>query len=203
MDSINFTEKMLEYADMLYKFALNKTGDGYEAEELVQETYLIALKALKNGKVIENMKAYLFKVLNNRFYEAIRKKYKIPTVSYHSMGDEAMESEYSETDFTDSEIFKTDEAEMIRRELAYLTKIYRDVMVRFYMHNKSVEEIAKDLNIPRGTVLSRLDTGRNKIKEGVAKMSNETYAKNSYEPEHLGIGINGSLGMSDEPRSAQ
>ncbi|MCL2772243.1 MAG: RNA polymerase sigma factor [Oscillospiraceae bacterium] len=202
MELMNYTEKMLEYADMLYKFALQKTGDHYEAEELAQETFLVTLEALKNGKVIENMKAYLFKILNNRFYESIRKKYKIPTVSYLSMGDEEKaESEYDDTDFTDSGLFKTDEAQTIRRELAYLTKIYRDVMVRFYMHSKSVDEIAKDLNIPLGTVLSRLDTGRNKIKEGVAKMNNETYAKNSYEPEHLGIGINGSTGMRSEPFS--
>jgi len=193
-------EKLLEYADMLYKFALQKTGDEYQAEELVQETYLYTLKALKTGKIIENMKAYLFKILNNRFYDSIRKKYKIPTVSYLGMGEEERaESEYDSTDFTGSELFKTDEAQMIRRELAYLTKIYREVLVRFYMHGKSVGEIAKDLNIPTGTVLSRLDTGRNKIKEGVAKMNNETYAKNSYEPEHLGIGINGSLGMAGEP----
>ena len=201
MDFNDFIEKSLE-SDMLYKFALQKTGNEYEAEELCQETYLIALKALKNGKIIDNMKAYLFKILNNRFYESIRKKYKIPTVSYLSMGDEeTAESQYDDTDFTGSELFKTDEAEIIRREFTYLTKIYREVMVRFYMHGKSIDEIAKDLNIPLGTVLSRLDTGRNKIKEGVVKMNNETYAKNSYEPEHLAIGINGSLGMANEPFS--
>jgi len=74
-------------------------------------------------------------------------------------------------------------------------------MVRFYMHGKSVDEISRDLNIPVGTVLSRLDTGRDKIKEGVIKMINETYTKNSYEPERLGLGINGSTGMDGEPFS--
>lgn len=196
---MNFIEEMLEYSEMLYKYALQKSGSEYEAEELVQETFLITIEALKSGKTIETMKAYLFKILNNRFYNSLRKKYKIPTVNYHSLGEEIEDSVYSDTDFTNSELFKTDEAEIVRRELAYLTKIYREVMVRFYMHGKSIDEIARDLNIPRGTVLSRLDTGRNKIKEGVAKMNNESYTKHSYEPEQLSIGISGSQGMKGEP----
>ena len=67
------------------------------------------------------------------------------------------------------------------------------------MKEQSVSDISKALKIPRGTVLSRLDTGRKKVKKGVEKMEN--YQKNSYQPELLTIGISGRTGQKDEPFS--
>ena len=186
-------DELLEYMDVLYKTALMKTRDDKLAEELVQETYLYALQALSNGAVIQKPKAYLLSILHNRFFMYLRKKYKMNTVYFGDLTYEPSE----ETDF--GEIERSEEAETVRRELAFLSHTYREVMVRYYMKNESVERIAAELSIPKGTVLSRLDVGRKKIKEGIEKMEN--YSENSYRPETLTIGMNGRCGQSGEPFS--
>lgn len=188
------TEQLLQYADMLLKTALFKTHNIDEAEELVQETYMYVLAAIYGGKAIENPKAYLLSVLNNRFFMSLRKKYRITTVSFEEMTSEPIDNSNGF-----EEIEKSQEAATVRRELAFLAKIYREVMVRYYMYEHPVEKIANELKIPKGTVLSRLDTGRKKIKKGVESM--QSYVKNSYQPEKLTIGINGRTGQNNEPFS--
>ena len=190
MDNFNdFTQ----YMDMLYKTALTQARDEKLAEELVQETYLHTLQALRKGADIQNPRAYLLSVLRNRFFMHLRGKYKM-TVTY--MGDLPFEVP-SETDFGGLE--RSQEAEAIRRELAFLSHTYREVMVRYYMKNQKVEQIAAELSIPKGTVLSRLDTGRKKVKEGIENMNN--YSENSYSPQILTLGMNGRSGQKGEPFS--
>lgn len=186
-------EELLDYADMLFKTALSKTHDVDKAQELLQETCLCVLSSIRKGKNITNLKAYLLSTLNNRFFNSLREKYNISTVSFDELPYEIVD---------ESDNFETmidDESVKIRRELAFLTHIYREVMVRYYMQNESVESIAKALNIPKGTVLSRLDVGRKKVKKGVEIM--KSFEKNSFTPEILSIGINGRMGQNGEPFS--
>ena len=190
---MNFDE-LLCYMDVLYKTALTKTRDIGLAEDLVQETYLHTLSALEKGTKIQNPKAYLLCVLCNRFLMNLRKKYNISTVYYDEIPEElSCEDNPSDT------LIQSEEMEAIRRELAFLSKTYRDVMVLYYMENQSVAQIAKTLSIPKGTVLSRLNAGREKVRKGVETM--KTYQTNSYQPETLSIGINGRLGQKKEPFS--
>ena len=186
-------DDLLEYMDALYKSALIQTRDESIAEELVQDTYLYALQAISKGYVIQKPKAYLRSVLRNRFFMYLREKYKFSTVY---LGDLPYELP-DETDF--GELERSEESEAVRRELAFLSHTYREVMVRYYMKNESVERIAAELSVPKGTVLSRLDTGRKKIKEGIENV--ETYSENSYRPEILTIGMNGRCGQNGEPFS--
>lgn len=188
------TQDLLQYADILLAAAIAKTHDYDTAQELVQETYLHALAAIVKGKTIENPKAYLLSILHNRFYLLLRKKYRMCTVSYDVMSVDVI-------DDTDNyaEIIRTQDAALLRRELAFLSRIYREIIVRYYMQEQPVEQIAKVLNIPKGTVLSRLDTGRKKIKQGVEDM--ESYVHNSFQPERLVLGMNGRTGLNNEPFS--
>ena len=72
-------------------------------------------------------------------------------------------------------------------------------MVRYYMHGHSIQKIAEDLDIPLGTVKSRLSTGRQHIKKGGNMM--ESYEKKSYEPEQLFLSCSGAVGLNGEPFS--
>jgi len=190
LDDFNdFTQHM----DMLYKTALTQARDEKLAEELVQETYLHTLQALRKGAKIQNPRAYLLSVLRNRFFMYLRGKYKLSTTYFGDLPFEVP----SEADFGGLE--RSQEAEAVRRELAFLSHTYREVMVRYYMKNQKVEQIAAELSIPKGTVLSRLDTGRKKIKEGIQNMDN--YSENSYSPQILTLGMNGRMGQKGEPFS--
>lgn len=185
-------ENLTEYADYLLKIALYKTGNIHDAKDLVQDTLLAALMYLDKGKTAENPKSWLSSVLDRKFYDSLRRKYRKPTVSMDIAAELAEEARLYE------EVEKTEESEKIRRCVSMLSKNYREVIVRHYMNGESLKDIAKSLNIPLNTVKSRLYTGRAHIgKEFVM----ENYTKQSYQPETLWIGYTGQSGINDEPSS--
>lgn len=185
-------EELVEYADYLLKAALGKTQNMAEAEELVQDTLLGGLLAIAQGKEIINPESFLMTILNRKFYDRLRKKYRMPVVSmdvvadipYVDQGIEALEQSI--------------DAENIRRCLANLTQIYREVMVKYYMYGQSVKQISYDLNVPENTVKSRLDAGRKHVRKDFDMNS---YEKQSYEPEYLWMSNSGHLGTDNEPFS--
>lgn len=180
------------YTDYLLKIAVYKIGNIIDAEDIVQETLLAALTFLEKGGSAENPKSWLASVLNRKYYDFLRRKYRKPTVCIDIISEQAEDNEIFE------EIEKSEEAESIRRCLAMLTENYREVMVRHYMKGQKLSDIAKELGIPLSTIKSRLYTGRGLI-EKEFDMSNNGYAKQSYEPETLWIGCTGQSGLNGEP----
>lgn len=181
------------HIDFLLSTALKKCRNLDDAKDLTQETLLSAIVFLSGGGTIDNIKAWLLTVLNRKYYDLLRKKYKLPTVSYEYYFDSA------DDNIGIDDAIDTSEVEKIRREIAYLSKLYREVMIRHYLKNESVEHIASELNIPVGTVKSRLSAGRGQLKKGIDTMKN--YTKQSYEPERLEISNSGRFGLNDEPFS--
>ena len=179
------------YVDRLYTAALKKAGDSYVAEDLVQETFLAALCSLEKGTQPKQIESWLYRILSNKYCDWLRDKYGKPVISFEEypvvIENEPLDEDSEET------------LEAIRRELGYLAKTHREVMVRFYMHGESVEDIARALRIPSGTVKSRLSTGRQHVKKGVVHMEN--YTKQSYEPDTLQLSCSGGIGLNNEPFS--
>jgi RNA polymerase sigma-70 factor (ECF subfamily) len=136
--------------DFLLSAALNKCGNLEDAQDLTQDTLLAALTYLSNGNPINDIRGWLLTVLNRKFYYKLRQKYKISIVS---IGEETELTD--ETDYYES-IGNSDEAESLRRAVAHLSKLHREVIVRYYMNRDSIEKIARELGTPQGTVKSRL-----------------------------------------------
>ncbi len=179
--------------DFLLAAAIRKCNSVTDAQDLVQETLLSALMYLKKGGEIDEPKAYLMTVMNRRHNDMLRKKYRQPAVIMGA-GLEMLAD-----DDVALEVEESEEAENLRREVAYLADSYRRVIVKRYFQNKSVGEIAKELDLPVGTVKSRLDFGRKQIKKGFDTM--ETYTSNSHTPKTLILGVSGAMGMYDLPNS--
>ena len=131
---------LTEYADLLLNAALYKCNNIADAQDLVQDTLLAALAAMEK-KPLNDPKAWLMTVLNRKYYDMLRRKYNKPTVSFDVAADVPDDCELYEA------VEKSDEAEAIRRCLAYLTGLYREVMVRYYMHGEKVKDIADALGI--------------------------------------------------------
>ena len=89
----------------------------------------------------------------------LRKKYRQPTVSINLIDESFLQYESEISDTTDAP-----SREEIRREVAYLSGKYREVIVRHYLKGEKVQDIADSLEIPKGTVLSRLSAGREQMK---------------------------------------
>ena len=186
-------ERYIGYLSYLYDTAAKIRIDANNIDDVVSEAILSFVVYEKSGKQIEDPTALLYTLLRNKHNDLLRKKYgrkEVPfDLSAHDIPD----------DDDGSDSLQSEEYENIRMQIGRLIGIYREVIVRHYVHGHSVEKIAAELGIPKGTVLSRLHAGREQIKDGIEKM--EKYSKYSYEPKKTSIGIFGGEGMHGEPFS--
>lgn len=186
-------EKIQDQLEFLLSAALRKCGNLQDAEDLTQETILAALLYEAKGRHIDNIRPWLAAVLSRKYCDMLRRRYRQPLVSIGEDFDIACELPFPE-DFE-----ALDEAERARREIAFLTTTYREVMVRHYMEGQGIAQIAAALGIPEGTVKSRLSAGRSHVKKGIDDM--EQFEKQSYKPIRLYVSNSGCGGMNNEPYS--
>ncbi len=186
-------EVLEEQIEFLLSVAIRKCGDPYEAEDLTQDTLLAALVHLSKGKPIHDLRGWLLTVLNNKWNDRLRKKYRQPLVTFGEGFEIACEDEEL------LHIGETDQGERVRKAVAFLSKLHREVIIRRYLRGESVAEIAKSLNVPEGTVKRRLHDGREELKKGIAKMEN--YTEQSYRPVSLCLAHSGNWGRNKEPIS--
>jgi RNA polymerase sigma-70 factor (ECF subfamily) len=187
-------ENLENQTNLLLSAALQKCGNLDEARDLTQDALLAALDYIAKGNKINDMRGWLLTVLNRRFYQKLRKKYQIPTVTIGECFDITDESDCFES------VVNIGEAEQVRKAVAYLAGLHREVIVRYYMNGENVQKIAAALGIPEGTVKSRLSAGREQIKKELSN-NMENYEKQSYEPIRLRLSHSGHSGMNGEPRS--
>ena len=192
----DFEKQCGEYLEYLYHLAGKRYNDCPDIDTLVQDTLTALIVKISLGKSIEYPKGFLSAVLKNKYNAWLREKYKAEYVEY---SDGAISGTYNEIEEKEEVERKTEEYEAVRREIGRLICIYREVIVRHYVHGQPVEQIAGELGIPRGTVLSRLSAARDQIKEGLENM--EKYSQISYEPKTATIGIWGNAGLKGEPFS--
>ena len=132
-------EKIEDQMEFLLSAALRKCGNLQDAEDLAQETVLAALQYEAKGKHIDNIRPWLAAVLNRKFCDMLRRRYRRPFISLGEDFDIACEFPFS------VDLESMDEAGRARGEIAFLTATYREVMVRHYMEGQSVAEIAAAL----------------------------------------------------------
>ncbi len=186
-------KEVLDYVEYTLKYAEYKCGTSEDAKDISQEVLLEMLVAIEKGQKISSPKAWISSVVNNKYMDILRRKYKRREVYY----DVAYEEITYNDDILDKMI-DSQEYVQVRKRIAYLTKIYREVIIRYYFNRQSIKAIAEDLRIPQNTVKSRLDVGRKHIRKGM-DMSERKYVKQSMEPDDLWLSINGRCGSNGEP----
>ena len=179
--------RLTAHMDWLFRQALRLCGDTDAAQELTQETLLAALSSAAEP---QDAQAWLATVLRRRHADMLRRKYRLPTVCINCVPEPPAPE--PETD-QDADIAA------LRREVAFLAGRYREAIVRHYLHGEKVAEVAAALEIPAGTVLSRLSAGRAQLRKGLTHM--EDYGTQSYQPERLEVSCGGRPGLHDEPWS--
>ncbi|HKK88697.1 MAG TPA: sigma-70 family RNA polymerase sigma factor [Saprospiraceae bacterium] len=171
-----FEGEFLPLIDDLYNFAYHLTLDEFLSEDLVQETYFKAYKFISSYQKGTNAKAWLFRILKNEFINIYRKKERSPNeVSYNEgVSFQAEDKTIAESSFLDlrDDIFQNMLGDEVSLALNSLPVDYRTVIVLCDLQNFKYEEIADILEIPIGTVRSRLYRARNELKEKL-----KTYAK--------------------------
>ena len=178
MDKQNADRILTEYLQKIYGFALSKTGDSYEAEELASDiTYEVYLSLLRDG-MIYNVNAYIRRISSYVFARWVEKKRRARERGGISV-DEIMEQVAAAEAKMPHALIDRDDIEraeraahedslrLLRREIAYLGETQRKIVVAHYYGGQSVKEIAEGMDIPVGTVKWHLFDARKTIKEGM------------------------------------
>lgn len=169
-----FEKEFIPHADALYNFAYHLTYNEDDANDLVQETFLKAYKYLHHYETGTNAKAWLFRILKNAFINEYRKVVKRPNVidfdevaEYHQKDDERLQGKYDLRE----EMFGDLMGDEVTNALNKLPVDFKTVILLCDVEGFTYEEIAKIVDIPIGTVRSRLHRARQLLKESL-----ESYA---------------------------
>ncbi len=163
-----FLEKCIEdYGKDVYSFCLYMTRNRETAEDLYQQTFLVAWE---KGELDENRnpKAYLISVAVNLWKNQKRKYFwrnKKANIIYFQ--DEDLTQLTSDAETVEETVVKQDEMELVRNLVNQLPDKMRIVILMYYMEEMSVDEIAEALHIPSGTVKSRMHQAKSRLKEGM------------------------------------
>ena len=169
------------YMEKIFYFCLKKTGDQYEAEDLTQDIALQIITSLHGGTIPTSFSAWVWQIARNRYsLWAARKHNKNESVTGSDIGDYEIEDESENLLY---ETIHAEEMSLLRRELAFIKSDYRNIVIAYYIENKSVREIASALSLPENTVKSRLFRAREILKEGM-DMARE-FGVRSYKPEEV------------------
>ncbi len=163
-----FEVEFLPVADSLYNFAYSLVLNEDDANDLVQDTYMKAWRFISSYQEGTNAKAWLFKILKNTFINEYRRKKLRPAevdyedfITYHD-ADET--SHVGSLDLR-HEVFSGMLGDEMTKAINELPVDFRAIILLCDVEDFSYEEIAKIIDIPIGTVRSRLFRARNMLKE--------------------------------------
>jgi RNA polymerase sigma-70 factor (ECF subfamily) len=161
-----FSQAALEHIDALYGYAVTLTRDQTEAEDLVQETYLRAVRAFGQLVPNSNLKSWLFVILRNAWLNQIR---------HTRNGPRFIELDNEQEDLArwpdqlagDPHVvyLRKLERREIKEAIESLPPLYREIVVLRDIEGFSYQEIATLLDCPAGTVMSRLGRARKKLRQ--------------------------------------
>jgi RNA polymerase sigma-70 factor (ECF subfamily) len=163
-----FAAAALDYIDALYGYALTLTRDKTEAEDLVQETYLRAVKAVKQPAPEENLKAWLFVIMRNAWLNIARHNQNGRRVFEFESEEEPAGVANDVTSNPHVVYLRKLEREQVRAAIEKLPCAYREIVLLRDFEGFSYQEIATVLNCPAGTVMSRLGRAREKLREALS-----------------------------------
>lgn len=158
-----FEAEAMPHLDDLFRTANRLTQNRDDAEDLVQETFMQAWKSFDHYEAGTNCRAWLYKIMFNKLDHYRRKKY-TQAKYFLETEDEAI---LINTKYTPpiSEFLTDDE---VIAALVKLPEHYREVVLLTDVHEFSYKEAAEILNIPIGTIMSRLSRARTHLKKSLA-----------------------------------
>lgn len=150
----------------LYNFAHWLTQDRASAEDLVQETYMKALRGFSSFKQGTNFRAWMYKILRNTFLTTQAGLKTSASISLDSDDDKGVEPAATET--PESALLARVQQETIQQALEELPLRFREIILLCDSEEMSYQEIGETLAIPIGTVMSRLSRARKAMRELLA-----------------------------------
>src|SRR3954470_3071438 len=172
LDRVRFEEEALELSDQVYRVARRLVGSREEAEDLMQETYARAFRSWQSYTPGTNLRAWLLRILTNLNIDRGRRKQRAPQMEPLEEGDYFLYNKLEES----SREPASDQDAVVERlsqdnvvdALAAVPHDFRDVLVLVDIGDFTYRDAAQILDIPIGTVMSRLHRGRRILKGALA-----------------------------------
>ena len=177
-DQRDFAQQAMQYAPQLYSAAVRMTRSKADAEDLVQETYLRAYRGYSNFTEGTNLRAWLVRILTNTFINSYRaKQRRVQETELDDVEDLYLYKRISGIDVASRsaedtlfELFTDDE---VKAALEALPESFRMPVLLADVEDFSYKEIAEMLDIPIGTVMSRLHRGRKAMQKALIDFATE------------------------------
>lgn len=169
------SEKFWELADahltFLYNLALRYSRNHYDAEDLVQETLYIAFKKFDQLREEKKFKSWLFAILRNSYLKDLRHNRKIMQSEYDDSIDyiDALETAAKQIDI-ESAYEQKIASEQIHQLIDELPEKQKTPLLLYYVSDMSYQEISETMEVPIGTVMSRLSRGKQILKQKMLKL---------------------------------
>ncbi|MBD0317575.1 MAG: sigma-70 family RNA polymerase sigma factor [Thermoleophilia bacterium] len=170
-DRVRFEEEVLELADQVYRVARRLVSTREEADDLVQETYSRAFRSWRSFTPGTNLRAWLFRILTNLNIDRGRRDQRTPDSRPLEEGDYYLYNRLEESGGLADEqrVVERLSQDAIVDALSSVPHNYRDVVVLVDIGDFSYQDAAQILDIPIGTVMSRLHRGRRILKKALAE----------------------------------
>lgn len=159
----DFDKEAIPHMKLLYNYAYRMSGDALDADDLLQDTYLRAFRFFHKFEKGTNCKAWLFRIMKNCYINRYRKSKKEPAkVDYEDVQNfyDSIRSEIVDPNDLEFKVFSNLLDDEVSGALNSLQDDYKTVVILCDIEGLSYEEIAEFLDVPIGTVRSRLHRGR-------------------------------------------
>lgn len=179
-DQANFERDAMEYAPQLYSAALRMTRNPADAEDVLQETFLKAYRAYDTFEEGTNLRAWLFRILTNTYINRYRKQIRRPSevdlgdvedlYLYRRVGSAAVSDSLRSAE---EEVLDTFVESEVKDAVESLPEHFRLPVLLADVEGFSYKEIAEIMDIPIGTVMSRLHRGRKALQKALFEFARE------------------------------
>ena len=166
----NFEEIVNAYYQPLYRFGYSLAKNEHEAGDLTQQTFFTYAKKGHSLRDSGKVKSWLFTTLYREF---LRRRNKDARMSHYE--PEALENAGGSTE---PQVQKTADGNLALEALEKVDAVYREPLSLFYLKDLSYKEIADVLDVPIGTVMSRLSRGKTQLREAFNRNENKYSEKN-------------------------
>jgi RNA polymerase sigma-70 factor (ECF subfamily) len=172
-DRVRFEEEALALADQVYRVARRLVGTREEAEDLVQDTYARAFRSWSSYTPGTNLRAWLLRILTNLNLDRGRKVQRTPDMQPLEEGDYYLANKVAESQgeqaLDQDKVVERLSQDSVVTALSALPHDFRDAVVLVDIGDFSYADAAQILDIPIGTVMSRLHRGRRLLKQQLAE----------------------------------
>jgi RNA polymerase sigma-70 factor (ECF subfamily) len=166
LQNSEFEKLALPLLDPLFNFARWLSGDPDEAQDLVQETFVKALKGFGSFQEGTNFRAWIFRILRNAFLTSRTGLERRNTVQEDEKGiDEIVVC----PETPETALLRRADTELVRKAIAQLAPAFQEVLLLADVEEMKYQEVADVLGIPIGTVMSRLARARKQVREFILR----------------------------------